>query len=299
MSTPAVVTQIAGGLGNQLFEYAFARSLSLRNCVPLVLDHRSAFPRDFYRRSFTLDKYCLGCDFVPPAADYSTLVGRVRRRLARWPNKFLPIACRNYIVERDHFAFDPVVATMRVVRTTYFEGLWQHEEYFAQHRDTLLQDLRLKAPVSATTNDVATRIDGSNAVCLHVRRLHGVPNRKDAIPLPLDGAIHLDPTYYERAVAFVAERISNPTFYVFADFIDWARDNVRIPFPVEYVAHNGSERDYEDLWLMSRCRTFIIANSTFSWWAAWLGTHPHKLVVAPESGIGCGLKSIPATWHRL
>jgi hypothetical protein len=299
MSGPAVVVQIAGGLGNQLFEYAFGRSLALRNGVPLVLDNRSGFPRDFYKRTFTLDKYRIQCDFVPSSADCSTPLGRVRRRLARWRNSGLPVARRSHVLERDEFVCDPEVREMRIVRPTYFEGVWQHEDYFAEYRDTLLEDLSLREQVSAETRGVAERIDGSNAVCLHVRRLHGVPNQAGAAPLATNAAIHLDPSYYDRAVAFVAERVTRPTFYVFADFPDWARENVRVPFPTEYVMHNGPDKDYEDLWLMSRCRAFVVANSTFSWWGAWLATHPEKLVVAPESGIGCGLKSIPKSWHRL
>lgn len=299
MNGPAVIVQIAGGLGNQLFEYAFGRSLALRNGVPLILDHRSGFPRDFHKRVFTLDRYGIDCAFVSPSADLSKPAGRVLRRLKRWRNRLRPIARRSYILERDVFAYDPDVASMRIVQPTYFEGVWQHQEYFVEHRATLLRDLTLRSPVSDATQEVAKRIEDSNAVCLHVRRLLGVPNQKDARPLPENAAIHLAASYYDRAIAFVAERIESPRFFVFADYPDWARTHLRLPFPAEYVLHNGSDRDYEDLWLMSRCRAFVIANSTFSWWGAWLATHPEKVVVAPEEGIGCGLKSIPAGWNRI
>jgi hypothetical protein len=296
---PAVIVQIAGGLGNQLFEYAFGRSLALRNDVPLVLDHRSCFPHDFYKRVFTLDKYHIQCGLVPPSEDRSSFFGRARRRVARYRNARLPISRRSHVLERDEFACDPDVAAMRITRPTLFEGVWQHEEYFAAHRDILLQDLTLRVPISDESKAVAERIQESNAVCLHVRRLLGVPNQADAKPLAPNAAIHLDPSYYDRAVAFVAERVSRPKFFVFADYPDWAKEHLRLPFPAEFVFHNGPDRDYEDLWLMSQCRAFIVANSTFSWWGAWLATHPDKLVVAPESGIGCGLKSIPVSWQRL
>jgi len=299
MNGPAVIVQIAGGLGNQLFEYAFGRSLALRNGVPLILDHRSGFPRDFYKRVFTLDKYRIQSGLVSPSVDFSTPLGRIRRRLARWRNSCLPVANRSHVLERNQFVCDSEVKEMRIVRPTYFEGVWQHQEYFVEHRATLLRDLTLQSPVSDATQEVAKRIEDSNAVCLHVRRLLGVPNQKDARPLPENAAIHLAASYYDRAIAFVAERIESPKFFVFADYPDWARTHLRLPFPAEYVLHNGSDRDYEDLWLMSRCRAFVIANSTFSWWGAWLATHPEKLVVAPEDGIGCGLKSIPASWNRM
>ena len=134
MRGPAVIVQIAGGLGNQLFEYAFGRSLALRNDVPLVLDHRSCFPHDFYKRIFTLDKYPIQCDLVAPSEDRSSLFGRAQRRLGRWRNEGLPIARRSQVLERDEFAWDPEVTGMRITRPTWFEGVWQHEEYFAAHR---------------------------------------------------------------------------------------------------------------------------------------------------------------------
>jgi hypothetical protein len=299
MSRPSVVVQIAGGLGNQLFQYAFGRALSLRNRVPLVLDRISRFRRDFYRRQFTLGRYHIHYDVLPRATDYSTIRGRVRRRLARWLNSRLPTQRRTYIQEPDAFAYDDTIARLPVTRRTYFEGGWQHEEYFRPCRDLLLRDLALISPVSEATNVVADRMASSNAVCLHVRRLHGVPNKADAQPLAHNSEIHLDLSYYDRAIAFVAQRVPQPHFFIFADYPDWAREHLHVPFLAEYVTHNGPDRDYEDLWLMSRCRFFIIANSTFSWWGAWLAQHTGKLVVAPESGIGCGLKSIPTDWIRL
>jgi hypothetical protein len=299
MNQAAVVMQIEGGLGNQLFLYAFGRSLALRSNVPLILDSRSGFACDYYRRVFTLDRYRISCRFMQPWIDQSTAAARVCRRVSRRSNALLPLPWRCHVFEQDQFSFDRSVATMRITRPTFFEGVWQHEEYFMGQRDRLLEELTLQSPVSTATRDVAHRIDQTNAVCLHVRRLLGVPNQEGARPLPENAAIHLAREYYERAIAFIASRVQQPRFFVFADYPEWAKANLRVPFPTEYVDHNGPDRDYEDLWLMSRCKAFVIANSTFSWWGAWLATHSEKVVVAPESGIGCGLKSIPRSWVRM
>ncbi|MCB9639426.1 MAG: alpha-1,2-fucosyltransferase [Myxococcales bacterium] len=301
MSRPAVVVQMAGGLGNQLFEYAFGRALALRNGVPLILDHRSGFPRDFYQRRFSLERYNISCDLVPASEDFSTFVGRARRRVLKKANQYLPRKMQSYIVEADPSVYDAGVGMMKVTQRTYFEGVWQHEAYFDAVRPQLLEDFKLKEPVSEASQRVADRIKeaGDAAVCLHVRRLHGVPDKKGATPLANNASIHLDPSYYERAIAYVQERVSHPRFFVFADFPDWARENLQLPEDAEFVEHNGSDRDYEDIWLMTHCRWFVVANSTFSWWGAWLCEDPEKVVVAPVSGIGCGLRSIPSSWVHL
>lgn len=301
MERQAVVVRVAGGLGNQLFQYAFGRALSLRAGVPLVLDSRSGFPRDFYRRQFTLARYDLPSGSVSQTLDFSTWTGRVRYRLARHANGLMPLRLRRFVREPDPFQYDARIAGMPVRRRVYFEGYWQHEEYFADARSRVIDDLRLVAPLSEATRRVADQIEaaGAASVCVHVRRLLGVPNVPDAKPLPHDPAIHLDASYYAEAARLIEQRVTRPHFFVFADFPAWAREQLRFPGDVTYVTHNASDRDYEDLWLMTRCRSFVIANSTFSWWGAWLADHHDKLVLAPAAGIGCGLKSIPRAWSAI
>jgi hypothetical protein len=109
--------------------------------------------------------------------------------------------------------------------------------------------------------------------------------------------------YYARCIARMAEHCREPHFFVFSDEPDWARENLPLDGPATFVDHNGPERDYEDLRLMSLCRHFIIANSSFSWWAAWLSRNPEKLVLAPGRWAAVddmnrdGL--VPASWHRM
>jgi hypothetical protein len=130
-----------------------------------------------------------------------------------------------------------------------------------------------------------------------VRRLHGVPNTADARPLATATHWeHVEVDYIPRAIDTIAQRVTRPHFFVFADYPDWAREHVHTSHPIEFVTHNGADRDYEDFRLMARCRHFIIANSTFSWWAAWLGTYPEKIVIAPKQAIGEALGSVPGSW---
>jgi hypothetical protein len=141
-------------------------------------------------------------------------------------------------------------------------------------------------------------IRSQNSVCLHVR--HG-----DYITDPRVNVVHgivgLD--YYQRAMENLRRRLSSPSFYIFSDDPDWARDQLRPPGLTTCVAHNLGKCDHEDLRLMRACRHFIIANSSFSWWGAWLSTSPQKVVIAPEKWLRASYYSptdiVPESWIRL
>jgi Glycosyl transferase family 11 len=293
-----VTVQIAGGLGNQLFQYATARRLSLRSGVPLVLDHLSGFARDFYQRRYLLDRFAVRGDTIEPRSAYVSHWGRLRRSVRVWQNRSRDLADQTYIRE-DDTRFDPRIVDLKVTRPIYLEGYWQYERYFSDIRETLCDELTLRTPHDPDNVEVAERIRSLEAVCLHVRRLHGVPNTADARPVMDPSWKHfIDPSYFQNAVERMAQQVENPHFFVFADYPDWAKEHIRAPYPIEFVTHNGAERDYEDFWLMTQCRHFIVANSTFSWWAAWLAQHPDKVVIAPRNAIGQDqvLKSAPDSW---
>jgi hypothetical protein len=294
-----VVVQISGGLGNQLFQYAMGRRLALTNGVPLVLDHLSSFPRDYFRRKFTLDKFNIQCGYIAEADSYVSWMGRLRRRFDRWRNRGRMFEDRDYMEEGPLRTFEPEVLSYRVQRRSYFAGYWQHEEYFREVGTRLREDLTLKVAPDPLNIELAKKIRSVNAVGLHVRRLYAMPNLANARPLAEHDPLLVDASYYQRAVDFLAKRVPNPHFFVFADYPEWAREQVRVPFPMEFVTHNGADRDYEDFWLMSQCRHFVIANSTFSWWAAWRSEHAGKVVVAPRMALGKMLPSIPPDWHAL
>jgi hypothetical protein len=293
-----VTVLIAGGLGNQLFQYATARRLALQSDVPLTLDHLSGFPRDFYKRRYLLDRFAIHADTIAPRSSYLSYRARLRRKLQVQINQRRDFADRTYVRERDS-RFEPRLLDLRVTRPIYLEGYWQYEPYFRDIRETLCEELTLRGEHDAENLAFAARIRSVEAVCLHVRRLHGVPNSQDARPVMDPTWKHyIDPSYFEKAIALMAQRVANPHFFVFADYPDWAREHIRAPHPLEFVTHNGADRDYEDFWLMSLCRHFIVANSTFSWWAAWLGQDPRKIVIAPKDSIGPDqvLKSAPDSW---
>ena len=166
---------------------------------------------------------------------------------------------------------------LRVPTNVYLSGYFQNQDYFEPISDLIHAAFRLAEPVSAASQATADAIEAGNSVSFHIRRGDYAAN-------PVTRAYHglLPLSYYETAVERIAEQVSQPQFYVFSDDPDWAQTNLRLNHPVKFMAANGDARDYEDLWLLSLCQHHIIANSTFSWWGAWLCEHPDKIVYAPN-----------------
>jgi hypothetical protein len=292
-----LIARVNGGLGNQLFQYASARGLAERWGVPLVIDHLSGFPFDFYKRRYMLDRYDVRCELIDPRDAYLSHWKRLVRKLEVRLNGSRPLERRSYVLEQG-MGFEPRMLELRPTRPIYLEGYWQHEAYFENVSGSLRREIALRVPHDAENLAMAERIRSHETpVCLHLRRLHGVAAGKDVRPLGQVSDWHyVEPAYHQRAIEVMASRVANPHFFVFADYPEWARENVRTSHPVEFVTHNGEDRDYEDFWLMQQCRHFIIANSTFSWWAAWLANSPDKLVIAPKEAIGKMIQGVPESW---
>lgn len=263
-----IIVRISGGLGNQMFQYAAARSLALKNDVPLVLDTRH-YARE-REHGYALDAFSLA-DVPsgdirlppPPRKRLQTLLWQLTRRQPR-------------IVREKSPAFDPSIAGLG--GTAFIDGYFQSEKYFAAHAATIRSDLTPKAPPDAENAKWLAEIKAEpNAVSLHVRRGDYVQNARFA-------ARHgtCTPQYYQRALAHVTEHLgTRPVVYAFSDDPDWVRENMNLDAEVRIPGHNDASRNVEDLRLMSACKHHIIANSSFSWWGAWLNPNDHKIVAAP------------------
>jgi hypothetical protein len=267
-----VVSLIFGGIGNQLFTYAAARRMALVNGAELVLDHVSGFVRDPYRRSYELDHFNIPCRKAT-AAERLEPLSRVRRYLKRVANRRRPFEQRRY-VQQETPDFDPRLLRIAPRGTVHLEGFWQSEGYFKDVEPTIRDDLRITPPADAANLSMAASIRARTAVAIHVRFFdepHGPPLNN----APAD--------YYHRAVDEMERLVPDAHYFLFSDRLAEAR--ARIPLGderVTVVAHNQTaESAYADLWLMSQCRHFITANSTFSWWGAWLAAFPGKQVIAP------------------
>ncbi len=299
MARRTVTVWLSGGLGNQLFQYATARRLALTSGAALVLDHASGFASDWYQAKFSLHAFAVAGRLVQRPA-YATRIGRAKRRLARAINDRLPLGLRSYVHE-SAVSTPRDLLELRPHRDVYLEGGWMYETYFADIREQLLEELDVPGPHDAMNLEVAARIRDTTSAAVHIRRLRGQPNLSSSAPLPDDPSRHVSIDYYRRAIEHLVTRAGVDHLFVFADYPAWAREHLRPPVPMTIVDHNGIDRDYEDFWLMRQCKHFVLANSTFGWWAAWLGREPTKQVVVsahyvtPERG----LVSVPSRWTQL
>lgn len=264
-----IIVRIKGGLGNQMFQYAIGRSLSLKTGLPLVLDKRHYLR--MREHGYGLDKFQLAdtpmdAAKLPPTPREQPLAHFFWRVMKRQPQ----------LQREAGLAFDPVIAASS--GPTWVDGYFQSERYFAQHADTIRAELTLAAPPDPENARWLAEIEAEpRAVSLHVRRGDYVRNAKFA-------ALHgsCPPEYYARALEHVAQKTgADPIIYAFSDDPDWVRDNLQLPAEIRIPGHNDASRNIEDLRLMRACRHHIIANSSFSWWGAWLNPRTDKIVTAP------------------
>jgi len=294
---PKIITRILGGIGNQLFCYAAARRLALANNVELVLDDVSGFVYDRdYKRHYQLDHFHIPCRKATSAERLEPL-SRVRRYLKRRINQGRPFEKRAYI-KQERIDFDSRILQIKPPGMLYLEGYWQSEGYFKDVETTIRQELQIKPPTDTVNVAVAEHIRSHTAVAVHVRFF----DEPQAM-----GINNAPSVYYSRAIAEMERRVPNAHYYLFSDRPDAAR--ARIPLAegrMTTVCHNkGDALAYADMWLMSQCDHFIIANSTFSWWGAWLAERPDKFVIAPGFELRNGVMSwgfdglLPERWVKL
>ena len=294
-----LTVRIKGGLGNQLFIYAAARRLALKNNAELVIDAVSGFIRDqTYQRHYGLDHFSIPARTATPAERLEPFE-RYRRGLAKWRSRRLPFNQRAYL-EQELRDFDPRLLDLKIHNDLYLDGLWQSEDYFADITDVLRQDLIIKPPTDLINQNMAAKIaEHANAVALHIRWFD--------TPIATVSRYNISVDYYQRAIAHINSVILKPHFFLFSDDPTAAVARLSLPdSDYTVVDHNiGDELAYADLWLMKKCRHFITANSTFSWWGAWLGEQQGSLIITPNPDFldpdtfWCFKNLLPTRWHKL
>jgi hypothetical protein len=267
-----IFVRLKGGLGNQLFQYAAGLSLAKHRGTGVVLDIEwySRFPE----RRYTLDRF--------------NISGRTANFWER-----ISLRLKDSFRESRH-SFMPEI--LELPDGSMIEGTWESEKYFADIRDQIREEFTLRLPLSDFFNETAARIDACDAVSLHIRRGDRVAVKKVRESCGL-----MPVAYYERAAERMAEQIALPKFFIFSEDAAWAKENVKLPYPAEYVTHPQG-LDYEEMLLMSHCKHHVIPNSTFSWWGAWLDPRPGKIVIAPtpwflDASLDTSDK-VPTGWER-
>jgi hypothetical protein len=289
-----VIARIEGGLGNQLFQYAAARSLADRLGCDLALDLRGLDENG--DRPFQLDLYRIRASVASSQQlqvlpDWrSTRWGRIRLNLSQ----FVPVFFSFPVFWPRSFAFDRRFD--QISQPVYMVGYWQSEKYFAWNRGRLLQDIQLAAVLSAGT-PLLDEIRSTRSVALHIRRGDYVSH---AAAAQFHGLC--DMAYYHAAINALKARFPDIHVFVFSDEPAWARANLRLDVPTDYVDANPTDKGHIDLELMRQCQHHVIANSSFSWWGAWLCDSHEQGVYAPgrwfaDPGTDAS-DVIPARWIR-
>lgn len=282
-----IITWIAGGLGNQLFQYAAARSLAYDLQVELVLD--TSFFLKPRIRNYKLGAYNINARKISPIE----LIAIKKQKFLWMPKYFL---LRLPVLQVDENTLAD--GMNQEFSTLYMRGYWQNEKYFKKFRSEIMRELSLKQEPPSKIKAMAKKMSEEQSVSIHIRRGDYL---SDPIVNNIFGVLTMD--YYKKAIDFMRDQVNNSAFYVFSDDIDWARQFFLPEIEKNFVCVEGNNRDIYELWLMTHCRHNIIANSSFSWWGAWAGTFSEKFVVAPEHWTSQEVEELknilPSRWHMI
>lgn len=286
-----------GGLGNQMFQYAFGKRLSILRNTPLKLDLSFLEDKTLNHiiRNYELGIFNLG-KIIATEQDLHKFTKIRKSRFWSAIHNRLPFLMPYYTVNEPNHAFN--LAMLESPKNSFVSGFWQTEKYFSAISKTIRKDFSF-APLTDDANKVlSAKITSSNSVSIHIRRGDYVSN-------PVTNKFHgtCSPDYYKTAIKLLSEKVPDCKLFIFSDDTDWVKQNLVTGIASEYINHNQGEKAYLDMQLMSLCKHNIIANSSFSWWAAWLNTNAGKIVVAPQkwfNDTSVETKDvIPESWIKL
>jgi len=282
-----VITKITNGMGNQMFQYAAGRAHAARNRTHVRLD-LMWFSYNNAR------KYGLSCFSFSAKCANLIEIFRLRGMTAKdWRQSIAndPLSKTHYI-ERG-LSFDPNVLTLR--GDVYLQGYFQSEHYFLDQEKAIREDFRFRRPPPDSCQLITSKIMSTDSISMHIRRTDYLTVGLDQYVLPMN--------YYASALEYVCARLVKPHVFVFSDDPNWAFANLHLQVPMTIVS-SYHMKDYEELQLMSMCKNHIIANSSFSWWGAWLASGNGKIVIAPERWVAKDSEVdsrdlVPANWTRM
>jgi hypothetical protein len=294
-----IVVKVIGGLGNQLFQYAFGRNLSIKNKTALKIDlndFKKYLPPnvDPKKAKPAILKFKIKASQVAYSDlenfDFNFFFFNVLKKISnRIFYFFSSILKNNYFYEFNYFKFYKINLTNKI--SYYFNGYWQNEKYFLDSRKEILQDIDLRK-YSSKHQILLKKISLCNSVSIHIRRGERVKKiYHKNFPMP-----KID--YYIKAINLIKKKINNPIFFIFSDDILWAKKNIKLTN--KYFVEGYS--DCEDLISMKTCKNNIISNSTFSWWAAWLNINYSKIIICPKKWTivsGKNFNPCPISWIKI
>lgn len=278
-----IIVRLTGRLGNQMFQYALARSLQSQGKEVYI---------DSCMLKYDGNQYELG--IYTGCSSINETVMKDRDRLGDCRKDYISKIKRKlfgykktHIVENG-YQYHPELFTMDEI---YLEGYWQSEKYFKNIGQLIREDFTFPDLKEERNLALAEQMGQVQSVSLHIRRGDYLEKKY----APMHGNI-CNKQYYENAIAYMEEHVQHPVFYIFTDDVEWAKEQYRNREDFVIVDENSGNQSFRDMQLMSSCKHHIIANSSFSWWGAWLDMNPDKIVVAPPKWFN--LAETPDIWCK-
>ncbi len=272
-----IIVRVKGGLGNQLFHYAVAKRLSIFNDCNLIIDNKTSFQKyDYlYNREYNLDNFCIK-ERLANKSERLEPFEKIKRNFLFYYSKFQSFE-NKLIYTTDFNEFDERLLKLKIKKSIILDGNWQSEEYFKDIESEIRESLIFKNSHILKKNIFYRDIMNKNSVGVHFRS-HGYKDPS------IDSSFNANKKYYSDAINYIYNKIDNPYFYIFSD----GRTNINKFIDLSKIEHTIVDSDknnknpINDFFLLSNCKYFIIAASTFSWWAAWLSKNKNKIVITPN-----------------
>lgn len=307
-----IIVSITDGLGNQMFQYSYGRCLAFLNKKKLKLDitYYDNILEGHTPRKFSLDCFNINCE-IATNHEINLFNGVTNNMLYNMLYKIKKNCSNNSFINKALFKIAKETLpyqtifqtetnssniTFKVNKNIYLKGFWQSEMFFSPIKDIIKFEFQFKSSLINLFNSKnISDITNSNSIAIHIRRGDYISN---PIFARRYGICSLE--YYLNAFEYMNKQINNPEFFIFSDDLDWAKNHLNIQnIKIQFIEGNS---ELEDLYLMSKCKHQIIANSSFSWWAAWLNSNTEKIVVAPEKWFNIKenyIDVIPSTWIKI
>jgi len=296
-----IIVSLFGGLGNQMFQYACGKSVASRLGVELKLDVSLVQDRA-ERKNFTYRDYELG---VFKIKEEIATIEEVRQYIPNLWNSKLYLKQlyklkrffngNSFYNEKLKFIYNKDIE--QVKDNTYLYGYFQTEIYFKTLRNELLQIFRIQQEIDLINSSLISQMKSENSISIHVRRGDYLNSPFEILDIQ---------NYYQKAIEFIQKEINSPVFYIFTNDYLWVEKNFELlNIKKTIVKINSGNQSYLDMILMSNCKHNICANSSFSWWGAWLNTNPSKIVIAPDRWfknaeyVASYYNLIPSDWQKI
>ena len=288
---------IYGGLGNQMFQYSYAKFIANKYSLQLNLNLYGFKIDKYYKRIFELNEFNIEYNEISYNGSLRFNICRIIQHYPKSTRTLRKIFGSLIVENTNLFSNNPFQLSLKFEHY-FLYGYWQDEKYFKDIRSILIKEFVPKNKLSIQNLKIFEIVRrNEHCVAVHVRRMHLVRTGKIINYENANVNYAVKDDYYIKAFNYISDRIGNPIFYVFSDYPDWAK-KIFINFQFNFIfLDNSRGKDYEDLVLMTHFKHHIIANSSFSWWGAWLGENPDQIVIGPKNTFLC--PKLPPKWVQL